>query len=152
MWGRRGGWSVRRMACRTSRAPCSCRVGLPVHQLRRLFRGGALSQRGGSRRSWWWRLSFSGHPRWYTSLPLGTGGSTGGTRKITPNAQWETPKTRNEMTVFFFSYLDAVLLVGDSLLLLLLFMACRVCLSVVCRVCLSVPCLVSLSVRPWMAL
>lgn len=50
------------------------------------------------------------------------------------------------------SYLDVLLLAGDSLLLLLLFMACRVCLSVVCRVCLSVPCLVSLSVRPWMAL
>lgn len=59
------------------------------------------------------------------------------------------PKTRNKMS---YLYLDAVLLVGDSLLLLLLFMACRVCLSVVCRVCLSVPCLVSLSVRPWMAL
>lgn len=51
-----------------------------------------------------------------------------------------------------FIYLDAVLLAGDSLLLLLLFITCRVCLSVVCRVCLSVPCLVSLSVRPWMAL
>lgn len=49
-----------------------------------------------------------------------------------------------------FLYLDALLLVGDSLLLL--FMACRVCLSVVCRVGLSGPLRVSLSVMPWMAL
>lgn len=61
------------------------------------------------------------------------------------------PVTRDD-TRLFLSGLDAVLLAGDSLFLLLLFMACRVCLSVVCRVCLSVPCLVSLFVRPWMAL
>lgn len=57
-----------------------------------------------------------------------------------------------EDTRLFLSGLDAVLLAGESLLLLLRFIACRVCLSVVCRVCLSEPCLVSLSVRPWMAL
>lgn len=54
-------------------------------------------------------------------------------------------------TRLFLSGLDALLL-AESLLLRLLFMACLVCRSVVCLVCRSEPCLVSRSVMPWIAL
>lgn len=66
-----------RMARCTSCTPCSRRVCLPVHQLRGLFEGDALSLSGGSRRRWRWLL-FPRHPGRYASLPLWTGDRTGG--------------------------------------------------------------------------
>lgn len=54
-------------------------------------------------------------------------------------------------TRLFLSGLEALLL-AESLLLRLLFMACLVCRSEVCRVCRSEPCRVSRSLMPWIAL
>lgn len=137
---------VCRVACRTPCAASSWCFCFTIDQLRGLLAGNTLPQRGGSWRSWRW-LPFRYHSGWHASLSLwATEG--GNVRDDDTTVMTESSLNRE----FKALYLDAVLLAGDSLLLLLLFMACRVCLSVVCRVCLSVLCLLSLSVRPWIAL